>query len=91
MDALEASAGGAPWLVLVHIESQGRPCHVNSANLFMVSPELIARPLDQALIVIEAQLNVQGDLAGFFHGKRHSFPEFFPRFHYIPFSSGVIR
>ena len=30
-------------------------------------------------------------LSGFFHGKRHSFPEFFPRFHSIPFSSGVIR
>jgi hypothetical protein len=31
-----------------------------------------------------------GDLAVFVHGKRHSFPEFFPRFHSIHFSSGVI-
>jgi hypothetical protein len=34
--------------------------------------------------------STQCDLAVFFHGKRHSFPEFFPRFHSIPFSSGVI-
>ena len=59
VEALEASAGGAPKLLLVHLEGLGRSCHVNSANLFLVSPNLIARPVDQTLIAIEAQLNVK--------------------------------
>ena len=59
IEELEASAGGSPKLLLVHIESLNRPLHVNSSYLFLVSPNLLARPIDETLIIIEAQLNVQ--------------------------------
>ena len=59
VEELEASAGGSPKLLLVHIESLNRALHVNSSHLFLVSPNLLARPVDETLIIIEAHLNVQ--------------------------------
>ena len=47
IEELEASAGGAPKLLLVHIESLYRSLHVNSSYLFLVSPNLLARPVDK--------------------------------------------
>jgi len=59
VDALEASAGGVPQLLRIHVDSLDRAVHVNSANVFLVSPNLLARPVDNSLIVIKTLLNVQ--------------------------------
>ncbi len=40
VDALEASAGGTPTLLRVHVDSLNRAVHVNSANVFLVSPSV---------------------------------------------------
>ncbi len=54
---------------------------------------LVVHNLVQGINMIKAALKIYKSLwpTGFSHGLRHSFPEFLQRFHFSPFSSGIIR
>lgn len=59
LEQLECSAGARPQLLAVFVESLSRTLQVNSTNIFLVGPNLLTRPLDQGLVVIEARLAIR--------------------------------